>query len=254
MIRTRRFARWGLIVIAALFIGGGAAAEEITVYAAASLTGALTEVARGFEKRTGHKVSFNLGGSNDLARQIKAGAPADVFFSADELQMDGLVAAGLVRSQDRLDVLSNVLVVVVPAGSTVTMKAPQDLLGLRHLALADPQAVPAGVYARKWLESVGLWDKVKDKVVPTLNVRAALAAVEAENADAGIVYRTDAGISKRVKVALEVPREQGPTILYPLAPIAASKRLATRELIQYLTSDAAREVYRRYGFIVLTQE
>jgi molybdate transport system substrate-binding protein len=101
---------------------------------------------------------------------------------------------------------------------------------------------------------VGLWDKLKDKVVPTLNVRAALAAVEAENADAGIVYRTDAGISKGVKVAFEVPREQGPTIVYPLAPIATSKKAATREMIQYLTSDAAREAYRRYGFVVLTAE
>ena len=254
MIGIRRVARWGLILIAALVVGRAAWAEEVTVFAAASLTDALTDVVKGFEKQTGHKVVFNFGGSNDLARQIKAGAPADVFFSADERQMDGLMVAGLVRPQDRLDVLSNVLVVVVPASSTVTMKTAQDLLARRRLALADPEAVPAGVYARTWLESAGLWDKLKDKVVPTLNVRAALAAVEAENADAGIVYRTDAGISKGVKVAFEVPREQGPTIVYPLAPIATSKKAATREMIQYLTSDAAREAYRRYGFVVLTAE
>ena len=241
------------MLIAALVLGPTAWAEEVTVFAAASLTDALNEVARGFEKHTGHKVTFNFGGSNDLARQIKAGASADVFFSADELQMDGLVAAGLVRSQDRLNVLSNVLVVVVPAGSTMSLRTPQDLLGVRHVALADPQAVPAGIYARKWLESVGLWEKLKDKIVPTLNVRAALAAVEAENADAGIVYRTDAAISKRVKMALEVPQEQGPAIVYPLAPIAASKKPATRELMQDLTSDAALEVYRRYGFIIIHQ-
>jgi molybdate transport system substrate-binding protein len=226
-------------------------AEEVHVYAAASLTDALEEVAQGFEKRTGHKVRFNLGGSNDLARQIQAGAPADAFFSADQAQMDGLVAAGLVRAADRVDVLSNVLVVVVPAASSLKIGGAQDLTGLRRLALADPEAVPAGVYARAWLTSAGLWDKVKPNVIPTLNVRAALAAVEAENADAGIVYRTDAALSKRVKVAFEVPREKGPSIAYPLAPLAASKKPATAEVVRYFTSEPAGEVYRRRGFIVL---
>ena len=122
---------------------------------------------------------------------------------------------------------------------------------MKRLALADPQAVPAGVYARTWLESVGLWDTVKDKVVPTLNVRAALAAVESENADAGIVYRTDAAISKRVNVAFEVPRDQAPAIVYSLAPVAGSKKPATAELVRHLTSPAAREVYGRHGFILL---
>ena len=198
-----------LLAFPLLGLAAPVAADEVAVYAAASLTEALKEVAQGFEKSTGHKVVFNLGGSNDLARQIKAGAPADVFFSADKAQMDGLEAAGLVRAQDRVDVLSNVLVVVVPAASTARLSGPGDLPAVSRLALADPQAVPAGVYARTWLESIGLWDKLEDKVVPTLNVRAALAAVESENADAGIVYRTDAAISKRVKVAFEVPREPG---------------------------------------------
>lgn len=240
-----------LIAVAALVLGPAAAADEVNVFAAASLTDALKEIAQGFEKETGHKVVFNLGGSNDLARQIKAGAPADVFFSADKPQMDGLESAGLVRAQDRIDVLSNVLVVVVPASSSAKIASPQELQTLGRLALADPQAVPAGVYARTWLESLGLWAGLKDKVVPTLNVRAALAAVESENADAGIVYRTDAAISKRVKVAFEVPREQGPAIVYPLAPVAASKKPATAAMVRYLTSDAAREVYRRFGFVVL---
>jgi molybdate transport system substrate-binding protein len=239
------------IVLALVLFARPLAAEEVTVYAAASLTEALEEAAQGFERRTGHKVVFNLGGSNDLARQIWAGAPADVFFSADVAQMERLVASGLVRAQDRVDVLANVLVAVVAATSTERLAIPADLLAVRRLALADPQAVPAGVYARTWLESLGLWEKVKDKVVPTLNVRAALAAVESENADAGIVYRTDAAISKRVRVAFEVPREQGPAIVYPLAPIAASKNPATADLVRYLTSPSALEIYRRHGFMVL---
>ena len=122
------------------------------------------------------------------------------------------------------------------------------------LALADPDAVPAGIYARGWLESVGLWGRLKERVVPALNVRAALAAVEAENADAGIVYRTDAAVSKRVKVAFEVPREQGPPIVYPLAPIATSRTKATTELMRHLTSAAARAVYRRHGFVLLGEK
>lgn len=227
------------------------AADEVTIYAAASLTDALKEVVQGFEAHSGHEVLFSLGASSDLARQIQAGAPADVFFAADEAQMKALESAGLVRAADRVNVLSNRLAVVVPASSTTKISQPTDLLAVKHLALADPEAVPAGVYARSWLVSVGLWDKLKDQVVPTLNVRAALAAVESENAEAGVVYRTDAAISKKVKTAFEVPREQGPTIVYPLAPLVASKKAATPELVKYLVSATAREVYARSGFIVL---
>ena len=233
MTTTWRSRVW-LSACAFLALGAPVPAEEVSVLAAASLTEALKEVAQGFEQSSGHKVVFNLGGSNDLARQIKAGAPADVFFSADKAQMDGLEKAGLVRAQDRVALLSNVLVVIVPASSTARLSGPQDLPSVKRLALGDPQAVPAGVYARTWLESVGLWHRLKDKVVPTLNVRAALSAVESESADAGIVYRTDAALSKRVKVAFEVPKEQGPAIVYPLAPIAASKRAATADLVRYL--------------------
>jgi molybdate transport system substrate-binding protein len=233
---------------------GSAAADEVNVFAAASLTDALKEIAGGFEKESGHKVVFNLGASNDLARQIKAGAPADVFFSADEAQMDGLEKDGLVRAKDRVDVLSNALVVVVPLTSTMRLRGPDDLLTTKHLVLADPHAVPAGIYARTWLESAGLWDKLEDRIVPALNVRAALAVVEAENADAGIVYRTDAAISKRVKVAFEVPREQGPSIRYPLARIAASRKPAAGKLVEYLLSVPAREVYARFGFVVLAEK
>jgi molybdate transport system substrate-binding protein len=238
-------------VLAAAARAGSVAADEVSVFAAASLTDALEEVARGFEKTTGHEVVFNLGGSNDLARQIKAGAPADVFFSADRAQMDGLIGAGLVRAGDCVNVLSNVLVVIVPGSSPARLRGPDDLRRVTRLALADPQAVPAGVYARTWLQSAGLWNELQDKVVPTLNVRAALSAVESGNVDAGIVYRTDARISKRVEVAFEVPREQGPAIVYPLARIAASKKAAASELVGALTSAAAGEVYARHGFVVL---
>jgi molybdate transport system substrate-binding protein len=250
MVTSLRF-RASSWVALLLMLAAPVAADEVIVYAAASLTDTLKEIAQGFEAQTGHKVVFSLGGSNDLARQIKAGAPADLFFSADESQMSSLEAAGLVKAADRVNVLSNVLVVVVPVSSTARMGEPMDLLAVRHLALADPQAVPAGVYARTWLQSIDLWGRLEDRVVPTLNVRAALSAVESENADAGIVYRTDAALSKRVKVAFEVARKRGPAIVYPLAPLAASTKTATALLFRHLVSAAARDVYARYGFIVL---
>ncbi len=244
----------GLVAFGVTALGVSATAEDVNLFAAASLTDAVKEIAESFEKSTGNTVVLNLGGSNDLARQISAGAPADVFFSADRAQMRGLQEAGLVRAEDRVDVLSNALVAVVPATSTARIGTAGDLLTVARLALADPEAVPAGVYARTWLASLGLWGQLKYRVVPTLNVRAALAAVESENADAALVYRTDAAISKRVKVAFEVPRDQGPAIVYPLAPIAASRKPATAALVSYLTSAAARDVYRRYGFIVLLEK
>jgi molybdate transport system substrate-binding protein len=240
-----------LAAIALLLAPVSLSGDEVTLFAASSLTDALQDLAPGFEAATGHRVVFGFGASNDLARQIKAGAPADVFFSADAAQMDGLEAAGLVRAADRIPLLSNLLVAVVPAASAVRLGAPPDLLSVRRLALADPAAVPAGLYARRWLESIGLWERLRDRVVPTLNVRAALSAVESENADAGIVYRTDAAISRRVRVAFEVPGAAGPAIVYVLAPLAGSRKAATPALVAHLTSAAARELYARRGFLVL---
>jgi molybdate transport system substrate-binding protein len=238
------------VLVASLTAGGPAAADEITVFAAASLADAVSEIGRAFEASSRHKVAFNFGASSDLARQIRAGAPADVFFSADAAQMDTVEKAGLVRAADRHDVLSNTLVVVVPAGAPRTLAAPAEIASFSRLALADPQAVPAGVYARQYLEAQGLWARVADRVVPTLNVRAALAAVESENVPAAIVYRTDAALSKRVQVAFEVPRETGPRIVYVMAPLARTVA-AGRALAAALAAPPAVQVYKRYGFIVL---
>jgi molybdate transport system substrate-binding protein len=143
---------------------------------------------------------------------------------------------------------------MVPATSATRIAGASDLASLCRLALADPQAVPAGVYARRWLEKAGVWDAVKERVVPALNVRAALAAVESGNVDAAVVYRTDAAISKRAKVAFTVPREDAPAIVYPLAPIAGSKKAATSDLVRALISTSARDVYARHGFVVLPEK
>jgi molybdate transport system substrate-binding protein len=221
---------------------------ELLVFAAASLTDALGEIGRGFEARTGAHVLFSFAGSNALARQIQAGAPADVFVSANLDRMDELERSGLVRPEDRVSLLSNRLTVVVPRASTLTMSTPRGLEGARRLALGDPEAVPAGVYARRWLERVGLWDVLRERVVPTLDVRAALAAVESGAADAGIVYRTDAAISPRVRVALEVPPDEAPRIVYPAAVLASSPSAKARAFLEHLKSAEARAVFSRHGF------
>jgi molybdate transport system substrate-binding protein len=229
-----------------------AAAEEVVVFAAASLADALREIGTAFEASTGHRVVLSLGGSNDLARQIRAGAPAEVFVSASDERMDEVERAGLVRGGDRFDLLSNRLVVVVPSAAATGMARAEDLVAVRRLALGDPEAVPAGVYARQWLEKRGLWERVRGRVVPTLDVRAALAAVESGNADAGIVYRTDAAISKRVRVALEVPAAEAPRIVYPAALLATARGPAARAFHEHLRSPEAREVFERLGFEFLS--
>jgi len=221
---------------------------ELLVFAAASLTDALGEIGDGFEARTGVRVLFSFGGSNALARQIQAGAPADVFVSANLDRMDELERAGLVRPEDRVSLLSNRLAVVVAATSGLVVSSPRDLEQARRLALGDPEAVPAGIYARRWLEGVGRWEALRERVVPTLDVRAALAAVESGAADAGIVYRTDAAISRRVRVALEVPLDEAPRIVYPAAVLASSPASEAHGFLEHLQSAAARAVFTRLGF------
>jgi molybdate transport system substrate-binding protein len=221
---------------------------EILVFAAASLTDALEEIGGDFETRTGVRVVLSFAGSNTLARQIQAGAPADIFLSANLERMDELEGAGLVRPEDRVSLLSNRLAVVVARGSSLAVRAPGDLARARRLALGDPEAVPAGIYARLWLEGLGLWERLRGRVIPTLDVRAALAAVESGGAEAGIVYRTDARLSSKVRVALEVPAEEGPRIVYPAARLAASRAPAARDFLEHLASPRSREVFARLGF------
>ncbi|HSF41755.1 MAG TPA: molybdate ABC transporter substrate-binding protein [Thermoanaerobaculia bacterium] len=234
-----------------LLLAVPARAADLTVFAAASLTDALEEIGTAYERAGGGKVALNLGASSTLARQIQEGAPADLFLSADEAKMDALEKRGLILAGTRRSVLSNTLVIVVPADTPSKIASPKDLAGVRTLALAEPQSVPAGLYAREYLTRLGLWDKVAGKVVPTENVRAALAAVEAGNADAAIVYKTDAGISKRVKVACEVPLAEGPKISYPFAVVTESKqKAAAKRFLAYLESEPALAVFRKYGFLV----
>jgi molybdate transport system substrate-binding protein len=247
-----------LLILMILALAGGplafAAQTELQVFAAASLTDALREIAPEYEKSSGDKLVLNLGASSTLARQIQEGAPADLFLSADEAKMDGLEKRKLLLAGTRKSILSNTLVVVVPVDSNLKIGKPADLAmpSIRAIALAEPQSVPAGIYAKEYLRKQGLWTKVIDRLVPTENVRAALAAVESGNVDAGIVYKTDAGISKRVKIAYEVPKAESPSISYPFAVLAGSEhKEAAKKLLAYLESPPALAVFRKYGFLLL---
>ncbi len=240
------------LVLLAFVFSTAARAADLQVFAAASLADALREIAQTYETASGDTLVLNLAASSTLARQIREGAPADLFFSADEAKMDELAKAGLIRSDTRRTLLGNTLVVVTRADSTAGFAAPADLAkpALGRLALAEPRTVPAGIYAREWLHAAGLWAGLADKVVPTENVRACLAAVESGNVDAGIVYKTDALISKKVKIAFEVPAADGPVIRYPLAvPKDASHAEAARRLVVYLASPEAMSVFAKYGFL-----
>ena len=226
-------------------------AAEINVAAAASLTEALKEIGAAYQKQNPDKIIFNFGASSFLARQIEAGAPTDIFFSADAAKMDDLQKEGLLKTETRTNRLSGSLVIIVPSDSTLKIASARDLTDpkIKRIALGDFTAVPAGVYARQYLESQKLWKKLAPKIVPMDNVRAALAFVESGNVDAGIVYKTDAAISKKVVVDLEIPRDQGPKITYCLALLRDSKQPAAEKFLDYLNSPAATAVFKKYGFI-----
>jgi molybdate transport system substrate-binding protein len=224
----------------------------LRVSAAISLTDVLGGIAKRWEAAGNPHVELNFAGSNVLARQILEGAPADIFISADAAQMDGVVSGGGADPADRVTLVANQLVVVVPNGRTLPGPPPDSLAdnALKRVAIGDPQGVPAGVYAKTWLEHVGLWRRIEPRIVPSANVRAALAAVEAGNADAGIVYRTDARGDAKVTVAYEVPIADAPAILYPGAVLKhAAHPEAARKFIAFLQSAASREAFTAGGFL-----
>lgn len=238
-------------ILLAVAATAGAWAAEISVFAAASLSDALKVLAAEHQRATGDTVRLNLAASSLLARQIKEGAPADLFFSADEAKMDDLAQAGLIDATSRRSLLGNRLVVVVPLDRPLALASAADLASpaVKHLALAETATVPAGIYAKAWLQKVKAWDAVAARVVATENVRAALAAVESGNADAGIVYRTDALISKQVKIAFEVSGLAAPAISYPVALVKGGKNPpGAAQFLARLTAAEGRAVFAQFGF------
>jgi molybdate transport system substrate-binding protein len=229
-------------------------AAQVTVFAAASLMESLKEIGGDYERQTGGKVIFNFAGSSTLARQIEEGAPADVFFSADEAQMYRLEKKNRIVEGSRRNRLSNSLVVIVATKGGPTLHSLNDLARpeIRKVALGDPKSVPVGVYARKYLEKINLWKSIAPKIVPMENVRGALAAVESGNADASIVYMTDALISKNVVVAYHIAPSEVLDIRYPAAIVRGTKNPnAAWGFLEFLDRDAAIKVFENRGFVVI---
>ncbi len=242
-----------LIVHFWLFVAAApAAAQNLTVFAAASLKDALDEIARDY--RPTARVVVSYAASSTLAKQIENAAPADLFISADLDWMDYLEARKLINTRSRVNLLRNRLILIAPADSKATLEikpgfALAAALGNGRLAMANPAAVPAGKYGKAALERLGVWQSVAAKVAPADNVRAALVLVSRGEAPLGIVYRTDAIADKKVKIVGEFPAGSYPPIIYPAAVIAASKHAQKAQaFLDYLGSARGRAVFARYGF------
>jgi molybdate transport system substrate-binding protein len=234
---------------------GAAPATTLLVFGAASLSDALEEADRVFTAATHIPVRASYAASSTLAKQIEAGARADVFFSADREWMDYLEQRGLLRSGTRHDVLGNALVLIAPADSPVQLKiapgfALLSALGSGRLASADPDSVPAGLYARAALMQLGVWEAVAPRLARAENVRAALAYVARGETPLGIVYRTDAGAEKRVRVVDVFPEDTHPPIVYPAALTSVAQPQAAQYLA-FLKGHNASEIFARYGFTIL---
>ena len=226
--------------------------RALTVSAAVSLSEVLDEAAAAYGERGGGPVRFNFAGSNVLARQIVNGAPVDLFISGDQAQMAVVERAGEVLEGSLRVVASNQLAVVASEDRVTQVRAafPRAGPAIRRLALGDPAAVPAGVYAKRYLERVGLWDAFESRLIPTGNVRGALAAVENGSVDAAIVYVTDVRSARRARVALVIPRDEAPEIAYPAAVMARSPNSAAAErFLTFLESADGRGIFARHGFL-----
>lgn len=227
-----------------------------TVFAAASLKNALDSVAGGWQDKTGHQAVISYAATSALAKQIEQGAEADIFISADQAWMDYVAERGLVLPESRFDLLTNRLVLIAPADSDLTAEiAPgfpvAKLLGDGRLAVAGVDAVPAGKYAKASLQSLGVWDQVKDKLAQSENVRTALRLVSRGEVPLGIVYASDAKADPTVKILGVFPEDSHPPIVYPAAKLKASTSPEASALLSYLRTPEAAKGFEQNGFSVV---
>jgi molybdate transport system substrate-binding protein len=240
------------MLLLALIASVPARAETITVFAAASLKDALDENAKAYEARARDRIVVSYAASSALAKQIEAGAPADLFISADLDWMDYLEQRRLIKPDTRRNLLRNRLVLIAPADSKVSVDIRPGfplaaLLGDGRLAMANPDAVPAGKYGKASLDALGAWKDVQAKVASAENVRAALVLVSRGEAPLGIVYRTDAAADPRVRVAGLFPENTHPPIIYPIA-LTANAKTAASAFLDWLSKPEARAIFQKHGF------
>jgi molybdate transport system substrate-binding protein len=244
-----------LLLVVLLLAAAPAHAQQRgpTVLAAASLQEAMTAAASAWRARGHPRPILSFAASSALARQIEAGAPADLFVSADEEWMDYVADKGRLRPRTRTSFLTNRLVLVAPAASTARLSIGRNFplaraLGSGRLAMADPDSVPAGRYGRAALTSLGVWSAVEGRLARRENVRAALALVERGEAPFGIVYATDARAPSRVRVVGTFPASSHPPITYPVAVLRASTNDDADSFRRFLVSRHGRAIFARYGF------
>ena len=237
--------------------GAASAAERgLMVFVAASTADAMQEVSDRFAARSDVRVRLSPASSSMLARQITNGAPAHAYLSASSDWMNYLEQRGLIVPQTRVDLLGNTLVLIAPSDSTLSLAIGPGfslaaMLGDGRLAMGDPDHVPAGIYGKAALETLGVWREVAARLVPTADVRSALAIVARGEVAAGVVYSTDAAISPRVRIAGVFPAATHPPIVYPFALVSDGIRPAAERFAAYVRSPEAREIFMRHGFKVL---
>ena len=235
-----------------------AASEDVVVFAAASLKDALDAINSDWQKATGKQATISYAASSALATQIEAGAPVDVFISADLDWMNYLAKKNLIVPTSRHNLLGNVLVLIAPTnvnGDVIDIKRDFPLAKLLNggkLAMANPASVPAGKYGKAALTNLGVWNSVSGSVAATEDVRAARLLVARGKAPYGIVYKTDAAIEPKVMVVGAFPSDAVPPIIYPIAQTASSKNPDTGALISYLSGPDATKQFEHYGFTVFT--
>lgn len=246
----------GIMLLSGGVGSGHAASDAVTVFAAASTTNAVTEIGAIFTSRNQERFLPSFASSSTLAKQIENGAPADIYISANVKWMKYLDEKQLIEKGTRIDLLSNRIVLIVPADSSVKQVsiAPGfDLLGLigdGRLSMGDPDHVPAGIYGKQAMEKLGVWSSVEKRVARSKDVRAALALVERGEAPVGEVYATDAAISNKVRVVGIFPETSHPPIIYPVAIVAGKRSPAAERFMELLRSPEARAIFEKYGFTV----
>lgn len=229
--------------------------RELYVFAAMSLSDALTKIGAQFTEHKDMRVHYNFAASSTLQRQIEKGASADVFISASPIQVDALNALGLLEDGSRTDVLTNRLVIVSQKHTQINIENIAELLdtSIKRIATGHPEIVPAGSYAKETLEHFELWEKVKPKLIFGTDVHATLAYLTSANVDIAIVYETDTKITDKVKVLFKLPNETHSRIVYPAVILKNSnKRVSAETFLTFLKEPIATDIFEKHGFTCLS--
>ena len=227
---------------------------EITVFAAMSLTNALTDIEKEYTKKHKVHVSYNFAASTTLQRQIEKGASADIFISASAIQTDALEKLGLLETNSRENILTNQLVIVAHKESDIRINDPIDILqnAISRVAIGQPEIVPAGFYAKEVLKHFNLWDRIQPQLIFGTDVRATLAYVSTGNVDIAFVYQTDTTVSEQVKVIYQFPPNTHSTIVYPAAILKGSKqKQIAKAYIEFFKTSTAYTIFDKHGFRLL---